>query len=1183
MKRLFLSFFLIVLTTMSGLSQVNYRQRQLTIDNGLASNSISCITQDSRGFIWIGTSNGLSRYDGVTATNFMITNDDGDIINTYVTSLLPEDNGDMLVGTTNGLYRFRYVPESFEPIIEDIDTVVRNIVRDKQGTLWISTWGQGVYSYNATSGQTRHYPMDAAKGIINYIYSDNDNRQWLIANGGHTASLWRLDKSKDEFTAVELKGNLPSPITAMLQTSNGQLWLGTWEHGLALLDQDSNIQHMAASAPGHCQNLHAMFELSEQQILLACDDGLWLFDTRSHTYEIYQTSPYVQSIARDHEGGLWTGTAYNGVSYSSPIAHRFTGVSDGLSWRFCEDHLGRMWVAGENGNVICYQNGKKVSFNNEEKLHGMKPYSFIMDGNDLWIGTFGDGVYVYNTQTGRLRHYEAASSNEGLFDPNSCTLLRDSKGAIWVVTMGGLCRYNRQGDRFEHIMKKTSLPIDIEEDSKGRLWIATQGEGIWRYDGNEKTKAYRHEANNETSLSDNIINCLVIDGKGIIWAATQGGLCRYDEAADNFQRIHLDVPQQAVAAMAEDQGVLWLSSDNGIMKYEPEKSLLRFTRHDGLEGEHFLRNAVTKTSDGRLYFGSISGFNSFYPHLVTVNQQQAPVFITQLEINNDPIPVGNWHLPKALAEIEKLDLYYNDNVFSLSFASLSYCSPEKNMYAYMLEGFDKTWNYVGHEHKATYTNLSPGVYTFRVKATNNDGVWSEKEARLIIEIHPPFWWNIYAKTLYVILFALFIIAFIRLRIMYVERRHRKEMEQLNKTKQEELHNARVEFFTTIAHEIRTPVSLIIGPLEQVKSSLAESASTPKGIDSQLDVIERNAHRLLELVNQLLDFRKLDKSQADVNFAPQNMRELMSNIAANFETTFQQSKRQLIINYPDETFTPVIDREGMVKLLSNLLSNANKYTKDKITLSCRVIEDGKQFCLEVSDNGYGISKEDQKRVFDPFFQTKDRKPGTGIGLSIVKKIAEQHHGTVEVLSELGKGTTFRITLPSTQEISGEPVQPERQEHSNQTLEEISKNASEVVQQQKPSMLIVDDNEDMLTFLVTTFMDRFEVTPARDGSEALKILENSLVVKDGHAPTSTVDIIISDWMMEQMDGPELCSRMRQNAATNQIPFILLTAKTDSQSKVAAMKAGVDAFIEKPFAVKYLEACICNLLDRRKLKTT
>ena len=310
---------------------------------------------------------------------------------------------------------------------------------------------------------------------------------------------------------------------------------------------------------------------------------------------------------------------------------------------------------------------------------------------------------------------------------------------------------------------------------------------------------------------------------------------------------------------------------------------------------------------------------------------------------------------------------------------------------------------------------------------------------------------------------------------------------------------------------------------------------------------------------------------------------MRDIAANFETTFQQSKRQLIINYPDETFTPVIDREGMVKLLSNLLSNANKYTKDKITLSCRVIEDGKQFCLEVSDNGYGISKEDQKRVFDPFFQTKDRKPGTGIGLSIVKKIAEQHHGTVEVLSELGKGTTFRITLPSTQEISGEPVQPEREERSNQTLEEISKNASEVVQQQKPSMLIVDDNEDMLTFLVTTFMDRFEVTPARDGSEALKILENSLVVKDGHAPTSTVDIIISDWMMEHMDGPELCSRMRQNAATNQIPFILLTAKTDSQSKVAAMKAGVDAFIEKPFAVKYLEACISNLLDRRKLKTT
>ena len=1185
MRRVFLSFILTLAAFVCAFSQIsNSRERQITMDNGMPSNSVSCIAQDKRGFIWIGTNNGLSRYDGIRVSNFSLTEEDGSLKATAITALMPESNGNLIVGTSTGLLRFSFITESFEPLIEEIDTLVSAIACDKQGTLWISTRGRGVYSYNTENESSHHYPMQEVKGNIETIYSDNSNRLWIISHNSNGNTLWKLDKSQDKFMAIKLNGLLPSPMNSILQTKDGKMWLGTNNSGIVLLHDNYNVEHMTVSASGHCQHLHAMFELSANQLLLACDDGLWLFNTLTHDYQLYHTTRFANTIASDREGGLWVGTAYNGVGYYSPIAHRFTGLAEGIAMRFCEDRQGRLWIGSENGSIRCYQNNRFVAFHGEQQLQNIKPYSLVIDGDILWIGSFGDGVYAFSTTSGKLRHYQAGNDGSGLFDPNSCTMLRDRKGTIWVTTMEGLCRYNRKSDNFERVASVSSVPIDIDEDSKGRLWISTQGEGIWRYDGGNSMKNYRCEAGNDKSLNDNMVNSLIIDNKDNVWVGTQGGLCCYDAAADNFQRIRLDVPQQAVAAMAEDHGVLWLSSDYGVLKYEPEKRVLRFTRQDGLEGEHFLRNSVLKTSDGKIYFGTITGFNSFVPYQVTANELQAPVFITQLEINNDPIPVGNWHLPKALSEMKKLDLWYNDNVVSLSFASLSYCSPEKNMYAYMLEGFDKQWNYMGHEHKATYTNLSPGTYTFRVRATNNDGVWSEQEAKLIIEVHPPYWLNTYAKILYAVLFLLFIVAVIRLRIMMVERRHRKEIERLNEAKKEEMHNARVDFFTTIAHEIRTPVSLIVGPLEQVKANVSESNGAPKGTDAQLNVIERNARRLLELVNQLLDFRKLENSKDDVNFAPQNMCELMSTVAANFDTVFKLKKRKLIINYPDKSFTPVVDREGMIKLLSNILSNANKYTKDKIVLSCTVASDGQTFCLEISDNGNGISKEDQKRVFDPFFQTKDRKPGTGIGLSIVKKIAEQHNGTVTVASEQGKGTTFKITMPVTQKTNSESVPVKHQESCIETMEENSKNAPETAQpEEKPSMLIVDDNEDMLTFLVTSFMDKYDVTPARDGSEALEILEKSLVVKDGQTPTSTIDIIISDWMMTEMDGPELCCRLRHNTATSQIPFILLTAKTDSQSKVTAMKAGVDAYIEKPFAVKYLEACISNLLNRRKLKTT
>ena len=398
---------------------------------------------------------------------------------------------------------------------------------------------------------------------------------------------------------------------------------------------------------------------------------------------------------------------------------------------------------------------------------------------------------------------------------------------------------------------------------------------------------------------------------------------------------------------------------------------------------------------------------------------------------------------------------------------------------------------------------------------------------------------------------------------------------LNAEKEQEMRNARMEFFTMIAHEIRTPVSLIIAPLEQLKKT--ESAEPGnKGRTSLIDTIDRNAHRLLELVNQLLDFRKVEQNQMEMDFKVQRIAPLLRSIADNFMSPMKLNGHKLECELPDDSLTVAVDREAIVKMVSNLLSNANKYARDSVKLCARLTSDGHHLCIEVIDNGNGISPEDCKRVFEPFFQTRNSKAGTGIGLNLVKHIAEKHNGTVTVESEIGKGTTFRVTLPVCQETAGE-MPDEKPEDNVQNNTEATAQEENAPAVHKATMLIVDDNEEMQNFLVTTFMDEYEVLSARDGKEALEIIKESLVAGDDHIPTSSIDIVLSDWMMVEMDGPELCQRMRQNQGTSHIPFVLLTAKTDSKSKVQAMEAGVDMYIEKPFAVKYLEASIRNLLKR------
>lgn len=676
------------------------------------------------------------------------------------------------------------------------------------------------------------------------------------------------------------------------------------------------------------------------------------------------------------------------------------------------------------------------------------------------------------------------------------------------------------------------------------------------------------------------INCLHSNGKDRMYITTNVGLYTYDVPTGKFSKTDINAPSQDFTSIIEVQGELWLSSSKGIVRYVPGEPVHVFNRYDGLTCDQFLPNSGLLASDGRIYFGTTQGFNAFYPYQVKVNHVAPPVAITSLELFNKHVEVGSDKLPESLGHIKQLELSYSDNVINISFAALSYVSPEKNQYAYMLEGFDKDWT-TTHEHRATYTNLPYGTYTFRVKAANNDGVWSKEDAQLRIRIHPLFWWSLPAKALYLLIFIGLIWLYTHIRVKREKRRHQLELDALEKKQQQEVRDARLQFFTMIAHEIRTPVSLIIGPLENLKGEWAKLSGTTKdsrAMNATIDVIDRNAQRLLNLVNQLLDFNKVQQSGMQVHFKLQNISRLISAVVERFEPTLRKNGTTLEVKYPKDDFAAVIDTECITKVISNLMTNANKYTRDYVCLSCE-IADSEHFRIIVTDNGDGIDSDEQKKIFSAFYQAKDNKPGTGIGLNIVKNLVEAHHGKVEVRSEVDKGATFIVTLPIHQqdaavgeEAESEPTHQvlDAENHETERNEENALASGNEAKSSKAAMLIVEDDDDMRQFIASNFAETYQVFTAENGVKGMELLRIH----------PSITMIVSDWMMPEMDGDELCRRVRKDPSTSHIPFITLTAKTDDGSKTEGMNCGADAYIEKPFSMKYLEACIRNMLEMRKL---
>ena len=586
----------------------DYGRRNITMNDGLAANAVRNIVQDKNGYIWFGTDNGLCRYDGRRVLTFRIPELG---INQYISALIACDEG-VFAGTEKGVFFVSHHPSSIRHLPMDIHTTVTHLSLDKEGELWVSTMGQGVWQYIMTTGQAKHYDLKAAGNAVAQVLIDNSNQIWTVTNWGEPV-VQKLNRLHDQFEPVSLNYKDVPGSLRMLQTKDGRLWLGTWEHGLLLMHNDGTLEPVLDPQQSKVGwHIHTLYELSEEYICIGCDDGVVRLNPKTREWTKFDDR-FVYAITSDTEGGLWIGTFYGGVKYISPVGRRFDGFSmdDGLVGnvisRFCEDRHGRIWIASDDGGLICYSPSERrfVSYPHHDLLSKCNVHALCLDDEDnLWIGTYTNGVMVLNPETGRLRQYMHTDAPNSLDNSSSYAICLDSHGQLWVATMEGLCLYNRASDDFTRIGKTNAITIDIDEDKEGNLWLSTQGEGLWLYE--RKTRKLRHI---QTSLPDNQVNCCHIDQKGNLWIGTFAGLCLSTLPGNNnsLKKIELDTPSQNIMSIIEDNGALWLSTERGIVKYIPNEGVQRFTLHDGLVSEQFQPNSGIKTSDGRIFFGGTSG------------------------------------------------------------------------------------------------------------------------------------------------------------------------------------------------------------------------------------------------------------------------------------------------------------------------------------------------------------------------------------------------------------------------------------------------------------------------------------------------------------------------------------------------------------------------------------------------
>lgn len=1162
------------------------------VEDGLSHNTILSSLQDHKGFLWFGTKNGLNRFDGYSFRLFQNNPEDVKSLKGNYVESLHEFNNILWVGTDNGLFRFNEKLDNFDIVESTTNQQVLDIENDDQGNLWFIA-GSTLKNYHLESQKVEEFPTSEFFHATDILWT-KDNHIWVSS----TNILYLYDEEKNTFQEypLNIEADLKHPfrINELFSLDERTILLGTQNHGIVAFDiLEKKLKDLAPLTDGSYY-VRDFTLRNKSELWVATESGLHIYNLETNKYTNLTKNyddPYaisdnaVYSLTVDKEGGVWAGTYFGGINYNpnqySPFTKFFpmssqNSINGNAVREIKPDMYGNLWIGTEDAGLNKYnpKTGLFTNFTSNDKdvngilsyynIHGLLPVE-----DKLWIGMFDNGLDILDINTNRIvKHYNIGSESD-LRSNFVFALYKSSNDIIFVITTSGIQTYDPLSDKFKLYpgFPENHHYTSFFEDSKGVLWAGTYSDGLHAYNpATGEKKYFLYDENDPKSIATNHINGIYQDSQNNIWVSSENGLNLLNKNGDGFIKYTKKdgFPSNVFYSMLEDKsGNLWITTSNGLVEYDRKNDTKKiYTKANGLKSDQFNYNSAYKDPDGRMYFGTVNGMISFNPSEFVQNTFSPPIYITGLQINNEEILANGENSPieHSIIETENLVLKPEQSSFSLEFAALSFSAPENTEYWYKMEGLNDDWVYLNKNHKVFFTELAAGSYKFIVKSKNSSGIWGQETAGLAIEVLPVFWKSRLAKFIYTLLIGLMIYAGFRIYHQRVKAKNLQKIKQLNNRKEKEIYQAKIEFFTNVSHEIRTPLTLIKSPLEKV---LKKSHQIPD-VKENLAIIKKNTNRLLDLVNQLLDFRKTEIERVDLTFVETNITELIINTYERFSEAIRDKEVDFKLNLGENDVFAFVDGEALKKILSNLFGNAIKYADRDVCVNLHSTES--EVVLNIQNDGNLIPSHLKEKIFEPFYRVSgsENQTGTGIGLALARSLTEMHNGTLILDTSDGQLNSFLLQLPIHQEKEFR-LKPKTKHNweSDETIMDES-----VPEKEGNCILLVEDSEELLDFVAKELKEDYFVLKASNGEVALEILKEE-----------KVQLVISDVMMPGMDGFTLCRKIKTNLESSHIPVILLTSKSAMSAKMEGLESGADAYIEKPFSIKHLKVHIANIIENRR----
>lgn len=1229
-KHIATTLFLSLLSILQ-LTAQSHSVKKLGIEQGLSNNYVVSITQDKQGFLWFATEEGLNKFDGTRFITYYkndLPHNNQGITGNELNRVYADSKRPIIWIATqrDGLNAYNYDEQTFTAYQhnpENPHSLITNDVTDispstqNDDGLWVSTYYRGIEYLNINNGQFTHYNRSTVPSLPS-------NQTWTVLDGGdnnlyigHVGSGFSIfslkDKSVKNFqnetgNPTSLPGN---DVFCIIKDANGNIWLGT-NNGLALYNaaNDNFITFRNNKNDKYatlCSRILSIRQLKDNRLWIASElNGIAILNLKQGMFlspeelsiEYIQEGDDSRSLSnasarcifQDSFDNIWIGTWGGGINFISskpplfttlsysPIPNNENSLNNKVASSLCMDRQGRIWIGTDGGGINVFEGEKRIAIYKKES--GDIPSNFILASlqdskGNLWFGSYQGGISYYDSRNKRFR----SISLMGQSNLDVRTIYEDAQHNIWVGYSGGIVVLNPltmkiiQHYNTDNSELHSDFIRSIAQDEKGRFWIGTFGDGLGIYTPNlQKIKTFTQR----DGFCSNTINQIIQDKQKRMWIGTGEGLVCFlstDELNYKTYQRKDGLINTNICAITEDKkGNIWFSNNKGISCYVTNKGCFyNYDHSDDVPAGSFSSSCVTQSKNGQIYFGSINGVCCFNPD-ITMNEQPAPAaVVTEMKILGRLSNLENNDMIINLSKGQNVELSHAQNSFGVRFNVQNYSLVNQVEYVYMLKGLENSWYTVNESNNVTFRNIPPGKYEFFIKARVHNQEWPEEATSLTIRINPPLWLTWWAKLIYILVSISITYLILHAYKKKLDLESLYTLEKKNHEQEQELNQERLRFYTNITHELRTPLTLILGPLEDMQ----KEASLPAKQAQKLSVIHQSALRLLNLINQILEFRKTETQNKKLCVSKGNIAPLIYEIGLKYKELNQNTKIDFRIQIEKEEMFLFFDKEIITIVLDNLISNAIKYTEQGcVTLSLHQTMRNEVAYTEikVSDTGYGISAEALPHIFDRYYQesSKHQASGTGIGLALVKNLVTLHEGEIRAESIQNEGSTFYISLLTDNiypnALHADSTEPVQEEMNQNTELEYSQEAT--LDTSKPILLIVEDNEEIQKYIVESFTDSFEVITANNGEEGKQ-----------QALSRIPDIVVSDIMMPVMDGITLCKQLKDDVRTSHIPIILLTAKDSLQDKEEGYEVGADSYLTKPFSASLLRSRINNLLDSRK----